>query len=412
MTVRLRAVGLLALGLGACAAPAKPPLKQTGHAPASSATLKGKPANASVSGPAKGAALKPAPPSVKTKPGPAVPPPAAKAVPVPIVPPPLTKSAPAPLVPPPPDTAVVLTDAPYFLAAKANLNDFRFFANGGFDAGWNVGYNTCWVIKLPPAPAGPWARAFVGAKLGAAKTQTVPGRPGWDQQPVPGEIQVAIASEPSWPQSRRRPLVNAEELPLAGHSTYPLDGVGEARWVWTEIPLSEVSSSSPNFVALFSPDERLKGPARCPVLAGAASDNRPNAWLNSQVSGQPPATSTEATRTPVGVREPAIAIKLVQFRDQAPVVTLRSPPDRLAAAGGLTLWAAVEGVDVESAWVEVSTDGKVWRRSGRSAEGAPYQFSFTRDQLPRGTFQVRVAAKDLWEQVGVSAPATVKAGRY
>ena len=225
--------------LGACAAPPKPPLKQTPRGPAPSVTLKGKPAAAVPASPAKGASLKPPPPPPKAKPAPPVPAPLpAKAVPGSTVPPP--KSIPPPAVVPPSDPALELTDAPFILAAKANLNDFRYFANGGFDAGWAVGYHTCWVIKLPTAPAGPWVRAFVGAKLGAAKTQTIPGRPGWDQQPVPGDIYVAIASEPAWPQNRRRLLVRAEDLPLAGHATYPLDGVGESRWFWPEIPLSEV----------------------------------------------------------------------------------------------------------------------------------------------------------------------------
>jgi hypothetical protein len=72
-------------------------------------------------------------------------------------------------------------------------------------------------------------------------------------------------------------------------------------------------------------------------MAGAASDNRPNAWLNTQVSGQPPVISSEATRTPVGVREPAVAIKLVMDRDERPTVTLRRPPTRTAVNGSLTL---------------------------------------------------------------------------
>lgn len=343
--------------------------------------------------------------SVKTPAPPAKPkPPAAKPAPAPLAPPAPPPEPPAPVAPSP-------TDPPFLLSARASLADYRFFANGGFDAGWNVGYHTCWVIKLPPAPGAFWTRAFVGAKLGAAKTTALPGRPGWDQEPVTGEIHVAVAPQPSWPVNRRRLLARAEDLPLAGHPTYPLDGVGEARWVWTEIPVTEVSMSSPNYVVLFSPDERLKGAGRSPVLAGAASDNRPNAWLNTQVSGQPPLISSEATRTPVGVREPAVAIKLVMDRSEAPAVTLRRPPDRLAANGSLTLDAAVNGVDVESAWVEVSLDGRAWRRVGRPVHGAPYVFTLTRDQLPKGPFQARVAAKDQWESVGASSPAVFRGGK-
>lgn len=377
MTRRLAGAGLCLLGL-ACATPAPKP------APKFSL---GRPLAAPV---------KPAPAPAKPKP--------VVAKPAPVPPPPVPAPPPAPVAPLP-------TDPPYLLAARASLADYRFFANGGFDAGWNVGYHTCWVVKLPPAPGAFWTRAYVGAKLGAAKTASIPGRPGWDQEPIAGEIHVAVAAQPVWPVARRRPLARAEELPLAGNPTYPLDGVGEARWVWTEIPVTEVSMSSPNYVVLFSPDERLKGAGRSPVLAGAVSDNRPNAWLNTQVSGAPPAISSEATRTPVGVREPAVAIKLVMDRDERPTVTLRHPPERPAANGNLTLDAAVSGVDIESAWIEVSIDGRSWRRGGRPVYGAPYVFTLTRDQQPKGPFQVRVAAKDQWEMIGLSPAVVIKGGK-
>ena len=52
-----------------------------------------------------------------------------------------------------------------FLADLPNPNDFTLFANGGWDGSWYVGYNTCWMQKLPAPPAGEYKRAFLGARF-------------------------------------------------------------------------------------------------------------------------------------------------------------------------------------------------------------------------------------------------------
>src|SRR6266576_594812 len=66
---------------------------------------------------------------------------------------------------------------PTIVTLGASLHDYGRFADGGPDANWYVGFNNAWIIKLPPAPAGDFARAFVGAKLGRAKTRPVPSKP-------------------------------------------------------------------------------------------------------------------------------------------------------------------------------------------------------------------------------------------
>ncbi|MEE9316262.1 MAG: hypothetical protein V3U97_04040, partial [bacterium] len=58
---------------------------------------------------------------------------------------------------------------PVIIAEVENLNDFALFATSGWDGNWYVGYNHAWVTRLPEAPEGNYAKAYLGAKLGRAK---------------------------------------------------------------------------------------------------------------------------------------------------------------------------------------------------------------------------------------------------
>jgi hypothetical protein len=243
------------------------------------------------------------------------------------------------------------------------------------------------------------------------KTERKPGRPDWDRRVVPGEIVAAVSAEPRWPQSQRFPLVRTEDIPLAGDPKQPLDGVGEARWFWTEIPLPVLSTETANFVALFSPDEALRGEDQSPVLAGARSEGAVHAWWRDKTEGEPPRTSTEAFQFPAVSYTPAVALKLVPARRTGPTVTLRLPTDRSSTGKTLVVWAEVEGKDIQSVWVEASSDGRNWTPAGRPVLGAPYFFSVARDALPRGNVQVRVSARDIWEMGGTSPAVTVRTGR-
>src|SRR5262245_3464023 len=60
---------------------------------------------------------------------------------------------------------------PTYLSPAANVNDFDRFADGGPDASWYIGYNNALIARLPPATVGDFTRAFIGAKIGRAKTQ-------------------------------------------------------------------------------------------------------------------------------------------------------------------------------------------------------------------------------------------------
>jgi hypothetical protein len=312
-----------------------------------------------------------------------------------------------------------VTDAPDDAASVAvvaplpNLNDFTLLANGGFDPGWRVGYGSAWVVQLPPAPAGRWTRAFLGAKIGRAKLEPVPGRPPWEKRRVKGDIDIALSSEPLWPQSRRHLLTRAEEIPLEGDPDNPVDGVGESRWFWVEIPVKHVAFDAPNFIALYSTARALAAPERAPVLAAGP---RPvgvaavNTWLSGGVGGQPPMGAAEALKTPVRTYAPAVAIKLLAAStDEPPSVRWTEFPAEDAASAPFQLGASVTGSDVAQAWVEVSTDTRAWSRFSAPLPTPPYLFTVDPSRLPSGDVWTRIAASDAAERRGNCDPRKLPA---
>jgi hypothetical protein len=315
---------------------------------------------------------------------------------------------PAAAKPPEPTAASVEDAPPAYVAPLPNPNDFMLVANGGFDPGWRVGYDAAWVVQLPAAPAGSWRRAYLGAKLGRAKLEQVPGRPPWEKRRVRGDVDIAVAEEPIWPHSRRMLLARAEDVPLEGDPDNAAEGVGEARWFWVEVPVKVVSFDRPNFIVLYSPSESLKGPDRAPVLAGGKwpAGPRPpevNAWLNGSVRGQPPLGTADAFKTPVNTFAPAVAIKLVPANNRAVQVELTATPEPdQTAEEPFLLAASVTGADVSRAWVEVSTDTKKWTPAGRALLTPPFMFTVKPEGLPVGEAWLRVSASDAWENRGAS----------
>ncbi|MDP3613268.1 MAG: hypothetical protein Q8R98_15535, partial [Rubrivivax sp.] len=52
---------------------------------------------------------------------------------------------------------------PAYFSPERNLGRHYLYADGGFHADWYVGYNNCWIIKLPPVPTGGFAKGpFTG----------------------------------------------------------------------------------------------------------------------------------------------------------------------------------------------------------------------------------------------------------
>src|SRR3989338_8444381 len=115
---------------------------------------------------------------------------------------------------------------PAYFSPERNLGRHYLYAD------WYVGYNNCWIIKLPPVPTGGYAKAFLGAKLGRTKIMSWPA--SWDTEPIPGKIYMALNQAPTFNSDHTYFLVDAADLPREPLPNDSLDGVDSARWVWAE----------------------------------------------------------------------------------------------------------------------------------------------------------------------------------
>lgn len=302
--------------------------------------------------------------------------------------------------------------APVYLSELSNLNDYSLFATNGWDGNWYAGFNVCWMEELPRAPQGEYSRAYVGVKLGRMKTRSVAGKPSWEKEPIPGSIYAALSSTSAWKNTQCYFLADSRDIPLEGDTENALEGIGEARWFWTEVPLSEVNFEGPNYVAVYSPTEYFVSTASSPILAGGWGSQKVNSWMNNDVRGYPPLKPETALKTAITVFEPAIAMKLVPAdAAQKIVVTIDAVADGRARTANKTFAASVHGEEIERAWLEVQGADGAWRKHGRFVWDPPYQFTLAVDALPEGKTKVRCAARDVWGNTGVSAPAEVSVSR-
>jgi hypothetical protein len=80
------------------------------------------------------------------------------------------------------------------------------------------------------------------------------------------------------------------------------------------------------------------------------------------------------------------------------------------------LSVSVTGDSIERAWIEYLAPNQrrgdvvrsMWKKIGRPLWKAPYTFTIAQEELPRGKIQLRAAAADLWERIGVSDAFTVE----
>lgn len=293
---------------------------------------------------------------------------------------------------------------PAYVAAESNLGKYFLYADGGFNADWYVGYNNCWVIKLPPVSTGGYAKAFIGAKLGRAKIMSWPL--SWDSAPIPGKIYLAINSAPSFNSDHTYFLVDAADLPREPLPNDYLDGVDSARWLWTEVPFSRISSGKPNYMALWSSSRYFLTSSSSPIVAAAKSDStEEDVWLSRSIRGNPP-SGEGALEIPVSGLKPAIAIKLVPANEYKVFIkgfSAEVGPD------GITASFSVIGEDIRAAWLEVSYDKFDWQRVIRYMFRAPYFWNFRRDEISREMFYLRAAAVDNLENTGHSMDIVIPA---
>jgi hypothetical protein len=297
---------------------------------------------------------------------------------------------------------------PVYLCELSNIHDYNIFANGGWNGSWYVGYNVCWMEKLPKIPEGEYTRAFIGAKLGRMKSQAVVGKPTWEKEAIPGEIYMSISSSPAWTLSQSHLLTGTPDIPLEADPSNALEGVGESKWFWVEIPLSAVDFNGLNYLALWSSTNYFVSTASSPILAGGWGGKKLNSWLNNEVNGRPPSDPKTSLKTGITVFEPAIAMKLIpKGSEQYISVKITDIKDGRDQTSNKTFYVSVSGNQIEKAWLEILTDKSIWKKHGSFTYNAPYMLTLKADLLPTGKIDIRCAAEDIWGNVGVSSPVRI-----
>jgi hypothetical protein len=293
---------------------------------------------------------------------------------------------------------------PAYFSPEKNLGRYYLYADGGFHADWYVGYNNCWVIKLPPVPTGGYAKAFLGAKLGRTKIMSWPA--SWDTAPIPGKIYMALNQAPTFNSDHTYFLVDAADLPREPLPNDSLDGVDSARWVWTEIPLSRVSSEKDNYLALWSSSRYFTSASSSPIIAASMSGGEAeDVWLNRSIKGNSP-SGEGVLETPISGIKPAIAIKLVPLNESK--VFIKGFSAELSREE-INVSFVAGGYDIRAAWLEVSYDKFDWQRVTRYFFKAPYFWTFGREAISKDMFYLRAAAMDNLENAGYSKEITVPA---
>lgn len=294
---------------------------------------------------------------------------------------------------------------PTIVTLAPTVNDYGRFADGGPDDNWYVGFNNAWIVKLPPAPRGDFARAFIGAKIGRAKTRPNANKP-WIRELIPGKVYMAVNQVPAFPGDRSFFLAETADIPTEPDPQSRVEGVGSGEWFWAEVPLSMVSFTADNYLAVWSPTNWFTRASSAPILAAAdnedpATARETRAWNNRSIMGVAPRSTSGALQTPINNIAPAIAIKLVPPAPDEPAVNVA---EFAAARVGSKVVArfSAAGEDVAEGWVEASRDQLDWTRISKILRKPPYAFSIPGAKAPVAGTWLRGAARDASGQIGYS----------
>ncbi|MBN1383718.1 MAG: hypothetical protein JW983_02390 [Elusimicrobia bacterium] len=310
---------------------------------------------------------------------------------------------------------------PVYICAADNPNDYRLFANSGWDGFWYVGYNRVWIERVPiPENMSVYKKAFIGAKLGRMKSTQVyrNGKAALDKRAIPGDIYMAISSTISWQKSNWKFLAVTDEIPFEGDNEIAIEQTGESQWFWTEVPFDEINFGEENYIALWSTSAQLTDTSNSPILAAAWGNKEANSYLRDKIEGVPPQVfSTSTLASGLTIFEPAIAIKFVPEMPQKINIGLMGISDGEEISGKKVIYTSILGNEIQKAWLDVSSDGKIWEKHGLNIYTAPYIFSLNPKKAPFDSvsfekekshkFYIRISAVDIWENTGTSTPISI-----
>lgn len=293
-----------------------------------------------------------------------------------------------------------------YVSLSPNINDFTRFADGGPDANWYIGFNNAWIVKLPAAPIGEYARAYIGAKIGRAKTKPNSQKP-WLRDVLPGKVYIGLASTPSFGPERSFFLAETADIPLEANAQSATEGTGASEWFWAEVPLTAVNFSGPNYLTVWSTTKYFMSASSSPILAAADFDDaslprEDRAWNNRSISGVAPRNAANSLETAIHNISPALAIKLVPpVNDEVGVTELTV--QHLGKKFIVSFSAG--GENLAEAWVEGSKDLLDWERISRLRRRPPYIFTIPADRFPTAGFYLRGVARDYSGNSGKSEPS-------
>ena len=299
------------------------------------------------------------------------------------------------------------TPSPVYISLLKDLNRYDMYASGGWDGNWYVGYDSCWILELPPIPPGQYAKAFVGAKLGRAKTVALKDRP-WERAAIEGKIMMGVSPSPAFSSQQSFLLVENQDIPREAAPKETLKEVGSAQWFWAEVTLSAISFTQANYLALWSVSEQMTGVETAPIVAGAEAKGLKEtaAWVNRSIRGTPPRDADVSRETPINGLLPALALKLV------PQNSLTVSVDNLNMAvgeNGAFVSFNVIGQDIRAAWVEISFDRFDWQRVTPLLYHPPYTFTLSKEVIPENDrYFIRGVAVDCLENHGYTKEMVVK----
>ncbi len=289
-----------------------------------------------------------------------------------------------------------------YVSQISDLGAYFMYANGGFHADWYVGYNNSWIVKLPPVKKDGIEKAYIGAKLGRAKTEK-------DFSPVEGKIYAAVSDRPSFSSDAGYFLASGEDIPKEPLENESVPGAGESRWFWASVPLSRISGEKDNYIAIWSQSDNFVSSKTSPIIAaGYKEGEEEDVWLNRSIKGVPP-SGPGAAETPISGIKPAIAIKLVPKNEFKVIIKNFSAE---VSDSNIVASFNVIGADIQKAWLEMSYDKFEWQKIGGYIYQPPYFISLDRKALPQDFFYLRAAGRDIYENNGYSKeikiPAAVK----
>lgn len=292
-----------------------------------------------------------------------------------------------------------------FIAELPTPGEFTLFANGGWNGNWYVGYNHGWASNLPPVDTEGVEKAYIGARLGRAKTAEQikkAFRTSNDEKteisPGPYSILICVSrSKEHRPQGQV--LTTTDKIPLEGSPVAALEGVTESRWFWKEVDKSILSSDSSNYIHIWSEDKELNSVEVSPILAaGTGSNKRENSYL---VKGK---EDKKDIRT-IKFFEPALAIKLVGENPPVPKIEINSFKSHPVILMSQVIDTAVSGKYITEVGIQVNS-GSGWESVEKVAVNPPYNLILDFKTLSPGSYKLRCWAKNWWEQISYSSHKT------